>query len=203
MLNITNTKVYGLSTAKSYAKLPMMDFTNLETLLEETEKGVFTESTESRNNRMKRLGSVPIGTGHDNVLQGIIVQFTVDFTIKAWTEAQRYHFIDFISSSSSIHMLSKVDLDKAYIEYVDPRMIEVMKELVEEYNKDKTQENFYKMIYSNPCGMKLTAAMTTNYRQLKTIYEQRHNHKLQEWRDFCDWILTLPYFKEWVLGETK
>jgi len=38
--------------------------------------------------------------------------------------------------------------------------------------------------------------ITTNYLQLKTIYRQRKNHKLPEWRIFCDWILSLPEFKE-------
>jgi hypothetical protein len=46
---------------------------------------------------------------------------------------------------------------------------------------------------SNPCGFKLTAGMTTNYRQLKTIYNQRKNHRLPEWRDFCTWITLLPF----------
>jgi hypothetical protein len=35
--------------------------------------------------------------------------------------------------------------------------------------------------------------MTTNYRQLKTIYKQRRTHTLPEWQAFCDWIETLPY----------
>jgi hypothetical protein len=35
--------------------------------------------------------------------------------------------------------------------------------------------------------------MTTNYRQLKTIYHQRKNHRLPEWLDFCDWVRGLPY----------
>ena len=49
------------------------------------------------------------------------------------------------------------------------------------------------MLYSNPAGFRLTAGMTTNYRQLKTIYGQRKNHRLPEWREFCKWIEQLPY----------
>jgi hypothetical protein len=36
--------------------------------------------------------------------------------------------------------------------------------------------------------------MTTNYQQLKTIYQQRRNHRLPEWQTFCDWCETLPSF---------
>ena len=42
--------------------------------------------------------------------------------------------------------------------------------------------------------MELTARMTTNARQLKTIYKQRKTHKLKEWRDFCDFIVKQPNF---------
>lgn len=41
--------------------------------------------------------------------------------------------------------------------------------------------------------------MTTNYRQLKTIYFQRKDHKLDEWHKFCDWCESLPLFKELCL----
>ena len=52
---------------------------------------------------------------------------------------------------------------------------------------------------TNPCGFKLTAGMTTNYRQLKTIYAQRRTHRLPEWREFCAWVETLPMAKELIL----
>jgi hypothetical protein len=38
--------------------------------------------------------------------------------------------------------------------------------------------------------------MVTNYQQLKTMYIQRHNHKLKEWHVFCDWCVSLPHFLE-------
>ena len=54
-------------------------------------------------------------------------------------------------------------------------------------------QKYLEILYSNPCGMKLTARITTNYRQLKTIYAQRKTHRLPEWRAFCEWIEKLPY----------
>ena len=158
-----------------------------------------------------RNRSVPAGSGHDNFLNGVIVQFDLTFTNKAWVEAERYHFLDFVSSQSTMHRITKFDLDHAYIEYTDPRIIEIMKEKTKEYNelqddikrlheegKDTrtlmtvASEKYLEILYSNPAGFKLTARMTTNYRQLKTIYAQRKNHRLPEWRAFCEWIETLP-----------
>lgn len=186
---ISNVQIFGMEDSIKAAKYPMAIDVNL--LNNELTKGI------------ESLFLSKKGEGHDNALNGIIVQFDLEFTKQAWSEIQRYHFIDFVSSQSTIHRITKFDLDNIYIKYVDERIINIMKEKVEEYNKIKDvnssikKEAYLGIIYSNPVGMKLTARMTTNYRQLKTIYSQRKNHKLPEWREFCKWCESLPYSK-WI-----
>lgn len=150
---------------------------------------------------IRRLAQTHTGEGHDQALTGIIVQFDLRYTVKAWTEAERYTFLDFISSQSTMHRIAKFDLDKQYIEYTDPRMIEIMKELVAKYNKSGDPEDYLRVLYSNPCGFQLIAGMSTNYRQLKTIYQQRKNHRLPEWREFCAWIKTLPMADDLIIRD--
>lgn len=175
---ITNTKVYGLDESIVRAKYPMA--TDVSKLTSEMTKGVF------------KLGTCEKGTGHDNWLNGVIVQFDLTYTVKAWTEAERYHFLDFVSSQSTMHRIAQFNLSVQYDEHTDPRIIEIVKELRDLYNETKRPEDYLRLLMSNPCGFKLTAGMTTNYRQLKTIYAQRRTHRLPEWREFCDWIETLP-----------
>lgn len=185
---IDNVKIYGLEDSIKASKYPMsVDLSKLNSDLTPT---------------FIRLAQSPKGEGHDNALNGIIVQFDLTFTIKAWIEMERYHFIDFVSSQSTMHRITKFNLEEAYIEYTDPRMIEIMKEKVAEYNAVPTPEKYLEILYSNPCGMKLTARMTTNYRQLKTIYSQRKNHRLIEWVEFCKWIESLPYSEIITGGNT-
>ena len=184
---INNIQVFGLENAVRVSKYPMsIDTANLNNNITST---------------VNNLAKTPIGTGHDNFLLGIIVQFDLTFTIKAWIEMERYHFFDIISSQSTMHRITKFNIDTAYIEYVDKRTIDVIKDLIEEYNNtddvDKKNKLYLKILYSNPCGMKLTAGVTTNYRQLKTIYKQRKNHRLPEWQNFCKEIEKLP-FSEWI-----
>ena len=196
---VTNYKVYGLEDSFRASKYPMA--TDIE------------KCTGDITNTIKKLAKCGKGEGHDNFLNGIVVQFDLTFTVKAWTEAERYHFLDFVSSQSTMHRITQFNLDNSYIEYVDPRIIEIMKEKVKEYNellltedsdlkKELLKEQYLKILYSNPCGFKLTARMTTNYRQLKTIYSQRKTHRLPEWRQFCKWIETLPY-AELICGDLK
>ena len=187
---VNNVKVYGLEESIKRAKYPMS--TDIDKLNSELTNGIKSLSNSSR------------GEGHDQWLTGVIVQFDLTFTVKAWTEAERYHFFDFVSSQSTMHRITKFNLDEAYSKYVDPRMIKIMKEKVAAYNEcedDKIKAvKYLEILYSNPCGFKLTAGMTTNYRQLKTIYHQRKTHRLPEWREFCSWVETLPMFKELCLG---
>lgn len=189
---VSDVHVYGLDESIKKAKYPMsVDISKLN--------GDLTPGIRS-------LAQSGVGEGHDQWLTGIVVEFDLTYTVKAWTEAERYRFLYFISSQSTMHRIAKFNLDEQYDEHTDPRCIEVVKELVNKYNETKDPEDYLRILYSNPCGMKLTAGMVTNYRQLKTIYRQRRNHRLPEWREFCKWIETLPMARELILpkeGETE
>ena len=195
MPKITNTEVYGLERAIRTAKYPKA--VDIDRLNADLTPGI------------KACLTCPTGEGHDNALKGIIVQFDLTFSNKAWVEAERYHFLDFISSQSTMHKLNKFKIADQCNEYVDQRAIDVLQEKVDEYNalleRRNTGENIspdelktarLKMLYNVPSGFELTAGMTTNYQQLKTIYQQRRTHALPDWQMFCDWIETLPRFME-------
>ena len=202
---VSNVQVYGFEDAVKGAKYSYAIDTNAVT--EEV-----TKTTVS-------LANSKAGSGHDQFMTGIIVQFDLTFSNKAWVEAERYKFLNFISSQSTMHRITKFNLDEAYMEYVDPRIIEIMKEKTKAYNDlqaemtkaknegkdvkemmDKLNQLYLELLYSNPAGFKLTAKMTTNYRALKTIYHQRKDHRLPEWRAFCEWVKTLPH-SEFITGE--
>ena len=176
---IKNVKVYGLEDSIKASKYPMsVDVDNCT-----------SEITE----KVKSLANCEKGTGHDNFLNGIIVQFDLTFSNKAWIEIERYHFMDFVSSQSTMHCISKMDIEKQCNEYVSTQTTFYLKLLKDIYLQDPTPENYLRLLYNAPSGFMLTSRMTTNYRQLKTIYSQRKYHRLPEWREFCKWIETLPY----------
>ena len=184
---VSKVKVYGLEDSVRASKYPMS--VNVESCTDE-----ITPKVES-------LGQCEKGSGHDVFLTGIVVQFDLTFSIKAWVEAERYHFLDFVSSQSTMHRVAKFDIDSQCNGYVHAGTINLVKGLLDCFNENPTDENYLKLLYNIPVGFRLTARMTTNYRQLKTIYSQRKNHRLPEWREFCKWVETLPHFKELCLGE--
>ena len=87
-------------------------------------------------------------------------------------------------------------LDQARAQAVKDNRVALVVELTEQMKR-----LYLEILYTNPAGFELTARMTTNYRCLKNIYVQRHDHRLPEWREFCKWIETLPYAQELILCE--
>lgn len=202
---VNNVQVYDLEESLKAAGYPMRTSTNWE------------ESEEACLKRAKNLSRAADWQGaHDQFLTGIRVSFDLTFSNKAWVEAERYRFLEFVSSQSTMHRITKFDLEEQYNEYVDKRVIKIMKQKIELYNKlvdrikqgekidsDKLARQYLRILYTNPAGFMLTARLTTNYRCLKNIWRQRRNHRLPEWREFCKWIETLPYAKELMCYEEK
>ena len=186
-VSIKNIQTFGLEDSFKASKYPF---------------AVNTDDVNSEiTDKIKSLAKCKMGTGHDNFLNGIIVQFDLTFSIKAWVELQRYHFIDFVSSQSTMHCISKMDIKQMCNEYVSDVVIAEIEQLKEVCLNDKTDENYLRLLYNIPTGFELTARMTTNYRQLKTMYMQRKTHRLPDWHTFCDWIEKLPYAKELICNE--
>ena len=183
-MKVENVRIYDLEESLIASGYPMRTMATQEQGLDEKDI--------KRGHNLSKACDTGNGA-HGQFMTGIRVSFDLTFTNKAWVEAERYRFLEFVSSQSTMHRITKFNLDNAYIQYTDKIIINRMKELVQEYNECPTPENYLRVLYSNPCGFKLTAGMTTNYRQLKTIYAQRKNHRLPEWVAFCKWIESLPY----------
>ena len=203
---ITNYKVYDLEetlVASGYAMIE--DYTE-DKVVDEQNTIILSQNTEEFNankhvKRALKLSKAPLNSGHVSFAKGIVVNMDITFTNKAWIEFQRYHFADIITGMSTMHRISKFDLDEAFNEYTDPQIIERLKELQETYLATKDKEDYLKLLYSTPAGLEMTGRVTTNYLQLMNMWQQRHNHRLPEWRQFCDELLEkLPLFKEFLIA---
>ena len=195
MLSVKNVKVYDLKESviacRNAMRLEVPEYTDeeFEKSLERAKKLVQA----SKNSDVKC---------HDNFLTGIRVSFDVTYP-QYWTpEFQRYHFADIVTSSSKMHRLCKMDMKKVCNKYVDERVIAVEQEKIDKYNADQTYENFMEMVSNCPLGLELFMRVSTNYKQLQTIYHQRKYHRLKEdWGAFIEFIESLPYAKEFIIGE--
>lgn len=69
------------------------------------------------------------------------------------------------------------------------------------YLKTKDKKYWWQMIQLLPSSFNQKRTIDLNYEVLHTIYEQRKNHKLYEWREFCKWIESLPYARGIIIEE--
>lgn len=192
---IKNVKVFGITDAIKRSRY--LDASNINSLSGKVTPEVVDHA------------SAPIGTGKDQFLNGIVVQFDLTFTTEAWIELYKYEHIGMIGSQSLMNKIDEFELEDQYIEYVDHRIIDIMCELQNDYNRLIKSDNpddfplatkaFLRLLYSNPVGFRLTAGITTNYLQLKTIYSQQKTQRSPELQLLCKWIETLPQFSELVL----
>ena len=182
---ITNLRVYGLEESVAASKYPFAIHTE--------------DCTPEITKTVLRLAQAPKGSGEDTFLDGIIAQFDLTLPNKLWVEAERYHWLDFVSSMSSMHCIMKFDIDEQCVPQVYECTKRQLKFDVAKYNECPSEEMFEQIIYNIPSGFCLTARMTTNYRQLKTIYAQRRKHRLRYWRDFCEYLEKLPH-SEFITG---
>ena len=212
-MKVENVRIYDLEESLIASGYPMRTMATQDRDLDEKDI--------KRGHNLSKACDTGNGA-HGQFMTGIRVSFDLTFTNKAWVEAERYRFLEFVSSQSTMHRITKFDLREQYNIYVDARIIDIMEEKVADYNrlqekikefektnnysndeiykvlKNKANNLYLEILYSNPAGFNLTARMTTNYRCLKNIYIQRKNHRLPEWREFCKWIETLPYFEELI-----
>ena len=202
MLQVQNVKVYDLEESviacRNAMRTELPEYTEVE----------FEQSLERAKKLVRSSAESKDVKCHDNFLTGIRVSFDLIYPNYISPELQRYHWIDIVTSSSKMHRIMKLDFRKSCNKYVTQETIEQMEHLVHCYNgipddrPDLKDKSFMLVISNCPLGLELFMRVSTNYKQLQTIYHQRKNHKLKEdYGALCDFIRSLPYAKEFITGE--
>lgn len=198
---LNNVKVYDLEESIIASGYPMRTEAEMRDVAANDIKRAYNLTQASRENH-----------AHGQFLTGIRVNFDLRFSNKAWVEAERYRFLEFVSSQSTMHRISKFDLREQYNSWVDSRIIEIVEAKVDKYNRlvanrpeptlpeyeQEIKDAYLEILYNNPAGFELTARMATNYRCILNIINQRWNHRLPEWRQACREFLELPMMEEFV-----
>ena len=169
-MKLENINVYDLKESIIASGYPMR--VNAEMKDEISDKDI---------KRCLNLVKASNGNGaHAQFLTGIRVSFDLTCSLKMWIEAERYRFLEFVSSQSTMHKIAKFDIEKQCNKYVNKEIINHIKTLIDIYNNDPSMENYLTLLYNIPSGFELKARMTTNYRSLLNIYIQRKDHRLPE-----------------------
>ena len=142
------------------------------------------------------------GTDHRKFMRMLPVFVRINAPLYWWKEFDTYKVGTVANSCSTMHKIQAKEftLDDFSCEHLDmdgrkalENVINVMNESRTYFNENKGKNNWWQMIQLLPSSYNQIRNVSLNYEVLANMYRSRRNHKLDEWREFCKWVKTLPY----------
>mgnify|MGYP000403321502 FL=1 len=164
---------------------------------------------------------VKAGTDHRKFMRMIAVYADITAPLYWWKEHDTYKVGTVVNSCSTMHKIAEKEfaLEDFSYEHLDIRTHKILEEIIKVLNDYRTlyinynpddfeikgcpskKDVWWQMIQLLPSSYNQRRTVMLNYEVLANIYKSRKNHKLDEWRAFCDWIKALPY-SELITGGT-
>ncbi|MDQ0152544.1 hypothetical protein J2S20_001236 [Moryella indoligenes] len=204
MIKLERTTVMNLENALRGARNPMNSWARTDSSYDEDGNYVLGPNDMSLAMRLRKAG-----TDHRKYLRQVFVSVDITAPLYWWKEYDTYKVATVANSCSTMHKIhskpfeaddfSHDQLTEAGEKALNA-MLMALEALRKEFVESKDKSAWYSMIQLLPEGYNQLRTCTLNYETLINIYFARRNHKLNEWHSFCDWILTLPYARELILG---
>jgi len=145
-----------------------------------------------KNNLELATKLVKAGTEHSKFTRGIVAWMDITAPRYWWQQMSTYRIGNSFLSESTMYTITKKELTQENFESSIPE------EILNHLNQTIKMGNLEEIKNILPEGFLQRRIMVTNYKALKNILDQRHNHKLQEWRYFCKEILNQLQFSEFL-----
>lgn len=157
---------------------------------------------------------IKAGSEHRKFLRMIHVQAEIRAPRYVLTELDTYKVGTVRNSSSTMHLITKRELsindfsrEGGASTGALESIIDTLNMLIRCYNLSSDaglkQQWFMTIKQLLPESFMQRIIWDANYEVLMSIYHQRKNHRLTEWREFCDWVESLPYMEDFLCLQTK
>lgn len=221
MIKIENTEVFGWEAAVRGLRNPMNSWNKSDSgYAKYDEEYVYDWFTIGPNDLalMKRLNKA--GNDHSKFLRMLNVTADITAPLYWWKEYDTYKIGTVANSCSTMHKIASKEFtfddfshehlmancDNYEAQIFAESSMELLSRTVttlniyrDMYLSTKDKKYWWQMIQLLPSSYNQRRTVQLNYQVLKSMYPDRHVHKLDEWREFCAWAESLPYFKEIVL----
>lgn len=222
MIKIENVEVFGFEAAIRGMRNPLNSWNKSDSEFIPWDITDF----EIGENDLKLMQTLcRTGTDHRKFLRMINVTTDITAPFYWWKEYDTYKVGTVANSCSTMHKLTAKEftlddfscehlmrdaegwnIEEEYAEGESPLAaleytIAVLNFYRKKYLETKDKRYWWQMIQLLPSSYSQRRTVQLNYEVLLNMYHARKDHKLDEWRDFCKWIETLPCFKEICLVE--
>lgn len=220
MIKIENTEVMGWEAAIRGMRNPMNSWAKSDSIFvgdgeyhdicgnsglyngTVTDTETFFEMGDNDLDLMKNLAKA--GADHRKFMRMITVYVDIIAPLYWWKEFDTYKVGTVANSCSTMHKIAAKEftLEDFSIEHLYSGTLPTFKAVLTELNCHrngylitKDEEDWWQMIQLLPSSYNQRRTVMLNYEVLANIYKSRRNHKLDEWRTFCEWIESLPYLE--------
>lgn len=226
MIKIENVDVYGWEAAIRGARNPMNSWEKSDSYYThvcdpETLETANYEYFVGDNDHRLLQNLANAGPDHGKFLRMITVSLDITAPLYWWKEFDTYKVGTVANSCSTMHKIHAKEFDLSdfstehlenFYEPVDDEgccalfletmiiVIDRLNAARELYLKTKDKRYWWQMIQLLPTSYNQRRTIVLNYAVLRAMYHARKHHKLDEWREFCRFIETLPY-SELITGE--
>ena len=206
MIDFNRVYVMNLENAIRGARNPMNSWARSDSYYDENGQYILGENDLSLAKRLRNAGT----SDHRKYLRQIMVSIDITAPMYWWKEYDTYKVATVANSTSTMHKIhsKSFELDDFSHDHLGENGLNILKNIIDElekirllYVETKDKALWYELIQLLPSSYNQMRTCTLNYETLVNIYRSRKNHKLDEWRSFCDWIKTLPYANEIIISE--
>ena len=203
MIYIDKVSVMNLENAVRGARNPMNSWGRSDSFYDE--KGNYVLGPNDLDLAM-RLAKA--GNDHRKFLRQIFVSVDITAPLYWWKEFDTYKVGTVANSCSTMHKIHHKPFERSDFscEKMDEGALKVLDTVIEfmeaervKFCEDKkNKQAWINMIQMLPTSYNQMRTVTLNYENLINMYYARRTHKLHEWHDLCDWIMTLPYAEQLI-----
>ena len=206
MIDFDRCYVMNFENAIRGARNPMNSWARSDSYYDENGQYILGENDLSLAKRLRNAGT----SDHRKFIRQIMLSVDITAPLYWWKEYDTYKVGTVANSTSTMHKIHSkpFEIDDFSHDHLTDNGMNVLRNLVDELEKirleyvdNKDKALWYDLIQLLPSSYNQMRTCTLNYETLVNIYRSRKNHKLDEWRSFCDWIKTLPYAKEIIIAE--
>lgn len=203
MIKIERASVVNFENAIRGARNPMNSWDRMDSHTEADGTFVLGENDFGLAKRLCAAGS-----DHRKFVRQIFVSVDLTAPIYWWKEFDTYKVGTTANSTSTMHKIHAKPFDAS--DFSCERMlpaareslnstIETLEKLRLDFVETKNKDAWYSIIQLLPSSYNQMRTCTMTYENLVNMYFARRHHKLDEWHVYCDWVESLPYFKELFL----
>ena len=229
MIKIENAKVVGWDAAIRGMRNPMNSWAKSDTFFFWPSQGdirkigegqdleLLSEIGPNDEGLMMKLRNC--GTDHRKFMRMITVYMDITAPLYWWKEYDTYKIGTVANSCSTMHKIADKEFaleDFSHEHLIDTCLLErvinelnIYRDVYNNYDKQTEQykdefskkDIWWQMIQLLPTSYNQLRTVMLNYEVLANMYKSRKNHKLDEWRTFCEYVKTFPYSKLIIGGE--